>query len=153
MISHLGSDPSLLLCFWKARLISKAVQKAAVTVTALAEHAWDFCFIWTREGAELLPPSLVSFSCCDCAVFICFYHSGHLTAFIHAWMKMTRSSDLNSSHRPPAPPFLDPVELSGNLKEVMRISAHGRETAVRCPGSFCSDQCSLIFCVGPGCAF
>lgn len=57
-------------------------------------------------------------------------------------------SDSNVGHRTPAPPSPDPVELSGNLEQVMRISPCGRETVVRCPGGSCSDQCSLIFLCG-----
>lgn len=136
MICHLGSDPSVLLCSWKPHLISKVASWTCVGFSASSEN----------ERAQ----SWSHLPLCVCVgeVFICFYHSGYFAAFIHAWLKMTLSG-LNIGHQTPAAPFFW-IQLSWveNLEEVMRISPRGKETALRCPSGFCSDQCSLIFLCG-----
>lgn len=105
-----------------------------------------FLFHLKTRGCRARPTFL-----CDCLLlWLCscylFLSQWTLDCFNSRMYKNDTLSDSNIGHRTAAPPSLDPLELSGNVEKVMRISPC--KTAVRCPYGSRSDQCSLIFLCG-----
>lgn len=146
MMCHLNSDPSVLLCFCKSDYQGRT--ESSRDSDGCSWTRVGFLFHLKTRGCRAGP----TFRCEHLLLWLCSFYlllSQWILHCFHSCMdKNDRLSDSNMGHPTLAPPSLDPAELSEKLEEVMRISPRVRETAVRCPGGSCSDQCSLTFLCG-----